>query len=133
MLSAEQADAVSLREIERFFASGIYKRMLSAEKVLRESRFMAPASCSELSKDLADGEEATMLQGIADCVIIEEDGAIILDYKTDRNITPDELKERYSMQVLLYRDMLSSVLDVPVKACALYSFSLGREIWVDFF
>jgi len=133
MLSAEQADAVSLHEVERFFASGIYKRMLSAEKVLREFRFMAPASCSELSKDLADGEEATMLQGIADCVIIEEDGAIILDYKTDRNITPDELKERYSMQVLLYRDMLSSVLDVPVKACALYSFSLGREIWVDFF
>lgn len=132
MLTDEQAKAISLKEVGKFFESGIYKRMLSAEKVLREFRFMAPASCSELSKEFSDGEESTMLQGIADCIIIEEGGAIILDYKTDRNVTPDELEERYRMQVLLYRDMLSSVLDVPVKACALYSFSLGREIWVDF-
>ncbi len=69
-----------------------------------------------------------MIQGIADCVL-EEDGAlVIIDYKTDRVRDPAELAGRYAGQLRIYRSALAETLGMPVKACLLYAFALGREV-----
>jgi ATP-dependent helicase/nuclease subunit A len=132
ILTAPQADAVDLAQIERFFASPLGSRIFSADRVLREFRFMAPAAVSPAAAHYAlpDGE-ATMLQGVADCILIEGDHAVLIDYKTDRVKDADQLVRRYRKQLVLYRDMLAGVLGVPVAACALYSFALGETIWVE--
>ncbi|MEG2204452.1 MAG: 3'-5' exonuclease, partial [Oscillospiraceae bacterium] len=130
-LTQKQADAVDLGQIADFFASDLARRIFSAERVLREFKFMAPASVSPMAADYVAGEgEATMLQGIADCILIEDGSATVLDYKTDRVGDGQTLADRYAPQLLLYRDMLGTALDVPVRECVLWSFALGREIRV---
>ena len=55
---------------------------------------------------------------------------MLLDYKTDRVSDPQQLAERYCGQLSLYREMLGSVLPVPVRECRIWSFWLGQEILV---
>lgn len=65
--------------------------------------------------------------------MFEEDGRlVIVDYKTDRVKTPEELIERYRDQLNIYAYALRQTLEKPVAECLLYSFALGREIPVDF-
>ena len=92
---------------------------------------MARAAASALASGyLAEGGEGAMLQGIADCILIEGDRAAVVDFKTDHISSPQALRERYAAQLFLYRDMLSGVLGVPVAEGILYSFHLGSEIQV---
>lgn len=71
-----------------------------------------------------------MLQGIADCVIIEKDGVCVVDYKTDNVKDAKTLKERYYTQLLLYKQMLLKTLGKSVLQCVIWSFALGCEITV---
>ena len=130
-LTGRQADAVDAEKIRAFFSSALSQRINRAGRVLREFRFMAPASASALASGyLAEGGEGAMLQGIADCILIEGDRAAVVDFKTDHISSPQALRERYAAQLFLYRDMLSGVLGVPVAEGILYSFHLGSEIQV---
>lgn len=130
-LTERQAGAVDAEKIRAFFSGALAGRIAGAERVLREYRFMAPASVSALASEyLAEGGEGAMLQGIADCILFEKGRAAVIDFKTDRVRSPEALRERYAAQLLLYRDMLSGVLGVPVTEGILYSFHFGREIAV---
>ena len=71
-----------------------------------------------------------MIQGIADCVILEDGQGTIIDYKTDRAGSMEELARRYGEQLELYRAILEEYLGVPIREKVLYSFALGKEIRV---
>ena len=71
-----------------------------------------------------------MLEGECDCVLVYDDGAVILDYKTDRIADPQKLIEHYGTQLKLYRFAMEKVLRKPVKGIYLYSFYLDRLIEV---
>ena len=51
----------------------------------------------------------TLIQGIIDVFWIEEDGIVLLDYKTDFVTEPKELVLRYEEQLNLYADALNRV------------------------
>ena len=70
-----------------------------------------------------------MLQGVADCLFLEDDAYILVDYKTDDFKDISELYT-YQTQLELYKYALNKILDKPVKACYIYSFRLsqGAEI-----
>ena len=68
-----------------------------------------------------------ILQGAIDCLVIEEDGMIIIDYKTDRVKEITELASRYSKQLLLYKNAAEQLFGLPVKKCLIYSFNKGEE------
>ena len=51
----------------------------------------------------------TLIQGIIDVFWIEEDGIVLLDYKTDAVKQPQELILRYEEQLNLYADALNRV------------------------
>ena len=129
-LSRQEADSIRPDRVRAFFSSRLAARIFSAKQVWRELRFLAEAGERELgaySALFTNGGE-TAIQGVADCVFLEEDGAVVVDYKTDRVKTPDELRERYRVQLALYRNALTEALGVPVKECVLYSFALSCEI-----
>ena len=54
-------------------------------------------------------EDLTLIQGIIDVFWIEDDGITVLDYKTDRVDTAQELIDRYATQLKLYADALERV------------------------
>ena len=124
-LTEAQTATLDRQKLARFFGSEIYGRMCRSPRCLREYPFTA-------LYPVLDGEEQTVIQGIADCVF-EEDGAlVIVDYKTDRVTTDEELVERYRAQLDIYRRALGAVFGLPVRECVLYSFALGRTVTIPF-
>ena len=131
-ITAEEADQMDRGTIRRFFAGTVGRRILGAEKVYREIRFLREFTREELAAvapELGLGG-STVVQGIADCVILEEGRGTIIDYKTDRVGTMEELRERYHSQLELYRAILEEYLGVPIREKVLYSFTLSDSILV---
>jgi ATP-dependent helicase/nuclease subunit A len=69
--------------------------------------------------------ENGMLQGVCDCIFHEEDGYVLVDYKTDGFKDISEL-DKYTVQLELYKAALDLILPEPVKACYIYSFRLSN-------
>lgn len=132
-LSELEGEAVNVRAVERFFASELAQRIFRSETVMREKKFTVFVPVSEffpeLPQELAD--EKTVVQGIADCAFVEDGELVIVDYKTDSDVTAQELAQRYSAQLRIYRRALSECLKMRVKQTLLYSFSLSETIEVS--
>ena len=66
--------------------------------------------------------------------IIEDDGIIIVDYKTDRvrfgKVGIDELKKRYKIQLDYYGKAVEQITGIKVKKKVIYAVNMGREIEV---
>ncbi|SFG12873.1 DNA helicase/exodeoxyribonuclease V, subunit A [Lachnospiraceae bacterium C7] len=76
-----------------------------------------------------------LLQGIIDVFWVEDDGIVLLDYKTDSVKTGQELVMRYEMQINLYAEALSRIFStkehkVKTKEKLLYSFKLKEVVEV---
>lgn len=132
-LSDEEADAVDTRILQKFFSSAVYARMKNSQRVMREIRFLNEIPAVKLDPSLPKTwEETVVVQGVADCVFVEENQLVILDFKTDRVSDSEKLKSMYSGQLRIYAEALSKNYDMPVKECLLYSFYNGCEIPLDF-
>ena len=130
--------------IETFLTSAAGERMKRAETagtLYREKPFVMGFTGEELAafgfgdgEKCADDKELTLIQGIIDVFWIEEDGIVVLDYKTDRVKTGKELADRYASQLKLYGEALERIYNhgsertLRVKERLLYSFRLGAVI-----
>ena len=130
IFTPEEAEILHPEDFASFFRSGLYGRMKTAAlsgKLHRESPFRMTVPAREVDPAW-DTDEPVMIQGIIDAWF-EEDGEIVLvDYKTDRGISPEELGDRYRIQLDYYVRALEAIEDLPVKERMLWSFALGREI-----
>ena len=72
------------------------------------------------------GTETVLIQGIIDVFFVEEDGLVLLDYKTDSVRSMEELWNRYETQLDYYQEALQKLMGQPVKERVLYSFSLEK-------
>ncbi|MBP5605569.1 MAG: PD-(D/E)XK nuclease family protein, partial [Ruminiclostridium sp.] len=77
-----------------------------------------------------ENEEKPFIQGIADMFFIEDGEIVLVDYKTNTGVSPEELREEYRGQLEIYAAALSEALGMPVRQKLLYSFEHG-EITVD--
>lgn len=123
-LTHEQANSLDISKLKAFFTSELYKRIKASDKVYREIKVSEFIKASEIYDTQFDDE--VLVQGIADCVF-EENGALILvDYKSDRVNNEKELLDRYTKQILFYKDTIAKTLQMEVKEALLYSFSLNK-------
>ncbi len=129
-ITKRQRAVIDEKKLEGFFASKLCDRILKSDAVLREYKFMTGIDSAQFGGTENAGD-TVILQGVADCVIIEGDKATIIDYKTDYVKAESELIERYAMQLALYKGAIEKLLDMPIKECLIYSFCLGKEISVD--
>lgn len=128
--SPKEADGIYLDRLENFFKSEFYKRMKKSSEIMREEKFLVSVKDLKLDKELVDfiGDE-TMIQGIADCIFKEDDGYVIVDYKTDRFKEREEIKE-YGTQLKLYKAAFEFLLNEKIKSCYIYSFWLNEGLEV---
>lgn len=132
-VTADEAECINLYKIRDFYKSGLGIRLKNAVKVKREVPFYfeVPASeVYELSKEDKTSLEPVIIQGVIDCFFEEEDGLVIIDYKTDY-VTPEtvmEVKERYRVQLDYYRRALERVTGKKVKECYIYLFGTGESL-----
>ena len=131
-LSEDEGKAVNIGAAKRFFMSSLAERIFASDNVMREKKFAAlfPAKFfyPELMGEAA--EEKIVVQGIADCVFVEDGKLVIVDYKTDTGVDAETLLDRYSAQLGIYREALSQALGMPVKETLLYSFFMNSTVKV---
>ncbi|MCR5595478.1 MAG: helicase-exonuclease AddAB subunit AddA [Lachnospiraceae bacterium] len=114
-----------------FINSETAGRMAKAQqtgRLFREAPFMMGIPASALGEQYPE-YETVLIQGIIDVYWIEEDGAVILDYKTDRVHTKERFIELYKTQLDYYEEALVK-MHIPVKEKLIYSFEMDKIIRV---
>ena len=97
------------------------------KQLYKEQPFVLGVDSGEIYPD-TECRAQLLVQGIIDVYFEEEDGLVVLDYKTDRVRTADELVRRYQSQLTYYARALSQITGKAVKEKIIYSFALEKEI-----
>ena len=131
LLDPELPGKVDLGVVKPLFQTALWQRVGAAQRILREEPFITSIAAGEIMPDAVGtpAEHAqVLLQGIADAVLVFEDHAEILDYKTDGAREAAYYLDAYAKQLQLYARAFAERLDVPVTKLTIYSFGMGAEI-----
>ncbi|HHW47664.1 MAG TPA: helicase-exonuclease AddAB subunit AddA [Clostridiaceae bacterium] len=154
LLTAQQSASVDIKKVAGFFSSDLGRRMLKSEKIYREAPFNLEFCLEDLyfgipqnmcKFDESDGKtgdfsqphtdndtgtETILLQGVIDCFFEEDDGIVLIDYKTDYvpNGGTDIIKKRYEPQIEYYSKALARMTGKKVKERYIYLFWNGEVI-----
>lgn len=129
-ISEAQYRAADRAAISKFFESNLYSRILKTTELHREMRFLTEIPAGRLYDSLPGiiENEAVVVQGAVDLCFKEDDGIVIVDFKTDRVASPELLADTYREQLIYYAAACEKIFGMPVKEKLLYSFALSREI-----
>ncbi len=132
-LDHAQAECIAPEKIAAFFASGLFRRISDAKSCQRERKFMVSAAQLHLEDDVFEriSRSDGMIKGIIDLVYETDEGLVIVDYKSDRGMTADELRERYTKQLRIYKAAVELTTEKPVVGLSLYSIELEQEIVIE--
>ena len=125
--SDEERSLLSDCSLYGFFNSDLGQRLIASKRVERELPFSMLFDGNRVYPDVENGERL-FLQGIIDTVFVEDDQWVLVDYKTDRVKSGDELIRRYKIQMDLYKEALERLTNMPVKASYIYSFRLHEAV-----
>lgn len=126
--TAEERAVLNEYKLYQFFHSDLGKRMITSPRCEKELPFSRLYPAERIYEGL-EGEEL-FVQGIIDTAFLEDDEWVLVDYKTDRVKTGEELIERYKVQLSLYKDALETLTHKKVKEVYIYSFALERAVQV---
>ena len=126
----EERNLLSDTSLYKFFSSNLGKRLINAKRIERELPFSMLFEGKRVYDTLEDGENL-FLQGIIDTAFEEDGEWVLVDYKTDRVKSGEDLIKRYKIQMDLYKEALQRLTGMPVKACYIYSFRLHDAIIID--
>ncbi|MBQ8203595.1 MAG: helicase-exonuclease AddAB subunit AddA [Clostridia bacterium] len=129
-ITEEQAGAVDRKAISEFFDSPLYERISKSLDIRREMRFLSEIPASRIDDALPEKIKDTpvIIQGAVDLCFAEEDGIVVLDFKTDRVDNIDKLRETYSEQLNIYAAACEKIMGKPIKEKIIYSFNLSDYI-----
>lgn len=134
-LKQEERASVNDRKLVKFFSSNLGRRMCRAEtagKFRREQPFVIGMPAKELFPD-SSSEEIILVQGVIDAFFEEEDGLVLMDYKTDyiHKDAKAELTKKYQGQLRYYRTALEKLTGKPVKEVWFYAFGTGEDFKIE--
>lgn len=122
ILTDEEFQEVRFEDIDAFFRTETGERAAKAPKLKREQEFL-------LQKEI-NGVPA-VVQGVIDCWFEDEKGLVLIDYKNSwaaDDQAEDEIVDRYTGQVRLYREALELATGKPVSESWLYLFRSRRFV-----
>ncbi|MBH5318141.1 helicase-exonuclease AddAB subunit AddA [Paenibacillus sp. GSMTC-2017] len=132
LLTKHQSEAIDLNAVAAFFNSDVGRRLLGASWVRREVPFscMFPASRVYGAQDELLEDEPILIQGVIDCLFRDEQGVVLLDYKTDRVSRGewDQAAERHRFQLDLYAEAIEMVLGQKVNERILFFFDGAQNV-----
>ena len=126
----EERNLLSDTSLYKFFSSDLGQRLINAKRIERELPFSMLFEGKRVYDTLEDGENL-FLQGIIDTAFEEDGEWVLVDYKTDRVKSGEDLIKRYKIQMDLYKEALQRLTGMPVKASYIYSFRLHDAIIID--
>jgi ATP-dependent helicase/nuclease subunit A len=123
-ITQEQAKSLNRNKLNNLFMSDFAKRMFESDNIYREIKVSTFVPVNELEN--TDFNDKVLIQGIADCVFEENGELVLVDYKTDKVKSPEELLSLYKNQISFYKKAVAKTLKKPVKQALLYSFCLDK-------
>ncbi|WP_070119879.1 helicase-exonuclease AddAB subunit AddA [Bacillus marinisedimentorum] len=141
LLTDQQAEAIEPERIADFFGSEPGRRFLNAAKVEREIPFSLAFPAKEAYPEWqGEDQEFVLVQGVIDCLLEDEQGLAIIDYKTDNisnrfngNFSEAKpvLADRYRTQLNLYQRAVEQIIKKKVSRKYLYFFDGGYPLELD--
>ena len=128
MILPQHAESVDISGIVAFFKSNLGQRLCHSTKVRRELPFSLILPGERFDAELAGSGEGVFIQGVIDALFDEDDGLVLLDYKTDWVKDSVELIDRYAVQLNLYAEAVERIFKQPVKEKYLYVFSTKEAV-----
>ena len=125
----KEAESVNYNKILAFLSSNIWKEMRTAKVVEQEKAFYLNLKANEIYQNNAEDE--ILVQGIIDLYYItNNDELVLVDYKTDyvENNNEQSLKDKYNIQLEIYKKALEESLNRKVDKVYIYSTWLNKEI-----
>jgi ATP-dependent helicase/nuclease subunit A len=109
--------------------SELFKELKNAKEIYKEQPFYINLTSDEIFKNgLKDN---ILVQGIIDLYFINKENQVVLvDYKTDYVTNENELKEKYKVQLQIYKKALEQSLNKKVEKCYIYSVYLEKLIQI---
>ncbi|HHY13141.1 MAG TPA: hypothetical protein GX526_00650, partial [Thermoanaerobacterales bacterium] len=131
-ITEEQIQFINIQWIVDFLKSDLAKRIIGGINIKREVPFTIALPLdriyAETRQDVAI-HESMLVQGIIDMLVEEDDGYIVVDFKTDKVIgNIQTLINRYKNQINLYTEAVEMITRKPVKERFLYLFDISKEI-----
>jgi ATP-dependent helicase/nuclease subunit A len=138
LLTAEEQKAVDPKLIMQFFQCPLGRRMLQAVEVAREIPFSMGIPAREIypaweKEPETDPGETILIQGVIDCLIREEKGLVLLDYKTGK-VPPEgegRQMEHYALQMSYYTRAVERIWQEKVREKYLYFFDSQAVVAID--
>ncbi|WP_059172966.1 helicase-exonuclease AddAB subunit AddA [Bacillus sp. FJAT-27445] len=140
LLTEEQREVIEPALIVKFFQSELGQRLLSAKKVDREVPFTASISSREVYPDWKDEDEPIFIQGIIDCLFEDNEGLVMIDFKSDRIAgrfhsgfagAAPILADRYRLQIDLYTKALEKIWKRQVDERYLFFFDGAHILKIE--
>ncbi|WP_276981400.1 UvrD-helicase domain-containing protein [Johnsonella ignava] len=128
-ISFYEKDNINITDVMNFINSDLgklFKEALNNKTLKREKAFTMTVPANQLG--VSSSDEPVLIQGIIDAYIEQSDSVILVDYKTDRVDSQEELIERYSFQLEYYQKAIEAALQKKVEKKYIWSCRLNKKI-----
>jgi len=134
ILTKEEKDSIPIYNILAFLESPLASRMRNSTYLKREIPFTMMISGKEA---YLDSDDKVIVSGIIDCYFVEGDNIVLVDYKsnfiTNNKFQISEadiqgIKEKYRIQLSIYKKALENVSGKKVSQCIIYLVAFNQEI-----
>lgn len=143
-MTERESSVIDCGRIAAFFASETGRRACNAQWLRKEWPFTlrkrkeelaAMADSSEIGSAMSESlADTVLIQGIIDCCFRDEEGIVIVDYKTDRvdrrnrQASIERIKNEYRRQLMLYGEVVELALGEPVSSKILFLIDSGDMV-----
>lgn len=125
IINEKEAESVNKEQILEFLKSDLANRIRKSKEIYKEKPFYININAGKIYNEKID--ENILVQGIIDLYFVDENNKLILvDYKTDRVKTVEELIPKYKTQLELYKTALENALNRKVDEVYIYSIYHGK-------
>ncbi len=128
ILSEIEARSIDISKMLIFLNSDIKKRIQNSDYVFQETPFVMGIEPYELFKEdeYKNMKDDILVHGIIDLYFEENDGIVLLDYKTDFVDNVNEIMKKYKIQIELYKRAIENATGKKVLEYGLYLFGVGK-------
>lgn len=128
-LTENEKNCLDILKLQEFFKSDLFKKIRSSKEIKREVMFAVKEKAKRLG--IANSDSPVLVQGVIDLVLINDDEITIIDYKTDKNLSPEDATQKYRVQLVCYNMAVEKLFGKKAKHAYIYLFDTGKTAFVS--
>lgn len=125
-LTKEELELINIDRIFSYLTSSLYDIILSSDKVYKEKEITFYAPSYFYDENIKNGN--ILVDGVIDLLLEKDNSYIIIDYKTDKVSSLEELVELYKVQLDLYEIAIKNKYNAVNVDKYIYSVHLNKYI-----